>query len=57
MIQGDQAIVKLIMKSFNMYQEEILQLEEEEIIQFVKFGHIYVKAFQEYNGPGGLLGM
>lgn len=32
LIQGDQAIVKLIMKSFELYQEEILQLEEEEVI-------------------------
>lgn len=32
LIQGDQAIVKLIMKSFELYQDEILQLEEEEVI-------------------------
>lgn len=45
-VQGEQAIIQLIMKSFELYQHEMLQMEEDEILDFVKKGLMYVKAFR-----------
>ena len=55
LIQGEKAVVQIIVKCFELYEQELLTLQEEDLLNFIKMGHIYVRAFKEHGGPGGLL--
>jgi len=56
MLKGDKAILCLIVNCFELYQSDILDMDEDKLIGFLKKDMV-VRIFEENEGPGAALGI